>query len=79
MKIGDLVLVSPHTSVNAVEVTEEQPGVVVSNAKNFQGCLGFYDVLLRNDVRIFSGSARLTLIEKKQKKSLTFSSLAAIL
>ena len=67
MKIGDLVLVSPHISVNAVRVTEEQPGVVVSNAKNFQGCLGFYEVLLRNDVRIFSGSARLTLIGKNKK------------
>lgn len=67
MKIGDLVLVNPHTSVNAVRVTEEQPGVVVSNAKNFQGCLGFYEVLLRNDVRIFSGSARLTLIGKNKK------------
>ena len=67
MKIGDLVLVSPHTSVNAVRVTEEQPGVVISGAKNFQGCLGFYDVLLRNDVRIFSGSARLTLVEKTKK------------
>ena len=67
MKVGDLVLVSPHISANAVRVTEEQPGVVVSNAKSFQGCLGFYDVLLRNDVRIFSGSARLTLIEKTKK------------
>ena len=47
MKIGDLVLVSPHTSVNAVRVTEEQPGVVISGVKNFQGCLGFYEVLLR--------------------------------
>ena len=67
MKVGDLVLVSPHISVNAVRVTEEQPGVVISGAKNFQGCLGFYDVLLRNDVRIFSGTARLTLIEKNKK------------
>ena len=67
MRIGDLVMVSPHISINSVVLTKECPGVVASKAKNFQGCLGFYDVVLINGAKIYTGTNNLKKVVDNRK------------
>lgn len=64
MNIGDIVKVQPHTSIqsgplDSYKVTGERYGIVLTDAKNFKGCLGFYDVVLDCGEIIFTGSNNL--------------------
>ena len=62
LKVGDLVLVRPHLTANAVNVVVTDVGLVVSNAEPLPCGSGFYDVLLSNSVRVVTTYANLEVI-----------------